>query len=179
MRYEIGPAGNHEDSTCRKSGVTTVAHSKTCLLLGCSEETGYVIFLSLRCKEQIPVSSDVRRKVLVLLGVFSTIHLNIVTIHIIYVSLNVMWVLASYRISCLERKWRAPQMFSIRRLWLPQNIWLKSRLLNLTGTFKRSHSEVLCDAVSVPSVQLSYFTKDKRDTQMVTAEHSGEEQFHK
>lgn len=65
------------------------------------------------------------------------------------------------------------------RMWLPQNIWMKCRLLNLTGTFKRSHSEVLCDAVSVPYVQLSYFTKDKRDTQMVTAEHSGEEQFHK
>lgn len=58
MRYEIGPAENHEGSTCRKSGATTVARSKTCLLVGCSEETGYVTFLSLRYKEQIPVSSD-------------------------------------------------------------------------------------------------------------------------
>lgn len=29
------------------------------------------------------------------------------------------------------------------RMWLSQNIWLKSGLLNLTGTLKRSHSEVL------------------------------------
>lgn len=65
------------------------------------------------------------------------------------------------------------------RMRFPQNIWLKSRLLYLTGILKRSHSEVLNDAVFVPSGQLPYFIKDKRDTRMVTAEHDGEEQSHK
>jgi len=41
-----------------------------------------------------------------------------------------------------------------------------------------SSSEVLRDTVLVPSGQLPYFIKDKRDTPMVTAEHGGEEQFH-
>lgn len=81
----------------------------------------------------------------------------------------------------LALKERPPQKSARQDVISPKHLTylLKSRLLNLTGTFRRSHSEVLCDAVSVPSGQLPYFIRDRRDTQMVTTECGGEEQFHK
>lgn len=145
--------------------------SKTCLLVGSSEKTGYVTILSLR---------DVRKRVLVLLGVLFTNTFKCCTssppnIHL-PTSVEPLQATELLALKECEDLHRSLQ----NRMWFLQNIWLKSRVINLTGTLNRSHSGVECrDAVSVPSGQLPYFTKDKKDTQMVTAEHRGEQQFYK
>lgn len=103
----------------------------------------------------------VRKQLLVLLDVSLIIYTNIVTIHILYVSLNVMWVFASYRISCLEIKWRPSQIPSRQDAITSKHLnnWSPGSRIS-QAHWKGPIQKCSCDALYVSSVQLSYFTKD-------------------